>query len=421
MNYMDIAIERLISLRALITKFKLSEFPYLDSKKAFERMGREVDQQLALSRSINNSRIPDKNKKQHALSALKTISDYLPYLGIVLRSTNVRNAFEIFPPLLRLAGELLDKSQTQAGRTINLIISSEWKYSPYIYTNPITPLSNFVVIGLPATEAANPLLIPVAGHELGHMIWNAEHIESIFREQINRQIEAALKASPEGSYNKSLLGSMQTIEKSAIIYKSVTSQAAEIFCDIIATKLFGSAFPLSLCYLLSPGVARTSGYPNNKSRLDFIKMAEEHFYNAPIISIDYSDLLDDASNSNQTNDDLALADKIVRSIFDELLAKAEKCIASRYEELNRNREVKIRIPGPEIEEVERIFSSYKNVIPAERAGSLANIVNAGWRAYLENDLWQSIEAINQSNKKSILFDLILKNIELLEFEEKLKG
>ena len=57
-----------------------------------------------------------------------------------------------------------------ANRETRLILSSEWDYSPFMY-DQITDLPSFVFIGLPACESANPLLLPLAGHELGHSVW----------------------------------------------------------------------------------------------------------------------------------------------------------------------------------------------------------------------------------------------------------
>ena len=36
-------------------------------------------------------------------------------------------------------------------------------------------MPGFVLIGLPAQESSNPLLMPLAGHEMGHIVWDAEN------------------------------------------------------------------------------------------------------------------------------------------------------------------------------------------------------------------------------------------------------
>ena len=95
-------------------------------------------------------------------TSLHDLAQYTPILGFILRSTNIRNAFEARGPLVRLAQKLLSKNT-------KLIVSSEWQYSPFVHP-PIQDLKNFVLIGLPAPESSNPLIIPLAGHELGHAV-----------------------------------------------------------------------------------------------------------------------------------------------------------------------------------------------------------------------------------------------------------
>jgi hypothetical protein len=88
-----------------------------------------------------------------------TISRFHSLLRFVLRSTNVRNAFELFDPLLRMSQKLI-------GKDTKLILSSEWSFSPFTYVGVFPELPGFVFIGIPASESGNALIIPAAGHEL---------------------------------------------------------------------------------------------------------------------------------------------------------------------------------------------------------------------------------------------------------------
>src|SRR5439155_22334513 len=108
---------------------------------------------------------------QECRVTLLALYQYLPLLGFILRSTNVRNAFEAFGPFLRLAGDVLEPGIERSQRKTKLLLSSEWDYSPFTYPT-IPDLPKFLFIGLPAPESANPLLIPLAGHELGHAVWS---------------------------------------------------------------------------------------------------------------------------------------------------------------------------------------------------------------------------------------------------------
>jgi hypothetical protein len=76
----------------------------------------------------------------------------------------VRNAFELLDPLQSIVDEVLQ------GRP-ELLLSSEWDYVPFAYPQSLDDLRSFVLIGLPASEAASALLLPLAGHEIGHAVW----------------------------------------------------------------------------------------------------------------------------------------------------------------------------------------------------------------------------------------------------------
>ena len=91
------------------------------------------------------------------------------------RSTNVRNAFQICAPLQRLCECVLEPSISPLRRTTRLILSSEWTYQPQVYPEKDF-LPSYVLIGLPAPESSNPLLLPLAGHELGHSLWRANDV-----------------------------------------------------------------------------------------------------------------------------------------------------------------------------------------------------------------------------------------------------
>src|SRR4029079_7231830 len=87
--------------------------------------------------------------KQTCALDLHHLFTYLPLLGFVLRSTNVRNAFEVFRPLLRLAGDIRDPGVPKGKRKTELVLSSEWDYSPFVYRE-MPKLPGFVMIGIPS-------------------------------------------------------------------------------------------------------------------------------------------------------------------------------------------------------------------------------------------------------------------------------
>lgn len=159
----EYSVSRLKGVLEEIGRLKESEFPYQHSQDALDRI-----EKLFISHKTRlESLAPDKKPaivQQFCSAALTDLFKYLSFLGFILRSTNVRNAFEVYGPLLRLSRKVLGLDTKQ-------ILSSEWEYSPFTY-RPIAELPGFVLIGFPAPESSNPLLIPLAGHELGHTIDN---------------------------------------------------------------------------------------------------------------------------------------------------------------------------------------------------------------------------------------------------------
>ena len=99
--------------------------------------------------------------------SLGEIFAYHPLLGFVLRSTNVRNSFEIYRPILRLA------ASSCSAMTSIWCLSSEWSTRRNVYRS-YGALPGFVLLGLPQRNQCNPLSTPSAGHELGDTTWQRE-------------------------------------------------------------------------------------------------------------------------------------------------------------------------------------------------------------------------------------------------------
>lgn len=62
------------------------------------------------------------------------ITENMNILGMILRSTNVRNPFELYFPFKRLAKTLLDGN-------VKLLMSSEWDFVPFTYPMNVEILS----------------------------------------------------------------------------------------------------------------------------------------------------------------------------------------------------------------------------------------------------------------------------------------
>jgi len=155
------ARHRLVAFNEELARLERAEFPYPAAEAALRKINdvfaahAEMLDMLGADSDLNTV-------NQVCQQQLTDLWDYLPFLGFILRSTNVRNAFEIYTPLERLAWRVL-------GPDAQLLLSSEWDYSPFVYTqDPLLP--GFVFIGIPAHESSNPLVAPLAGHEMGHAL-----------------------------------------------------------------------------------------------------------------------------------------------------------------------------------------------------------------------------------------------------------
>jgi hypothetical protein len=168
-NYYEYTIEKLVSFRHQIIELLGSDFPIPSTKQVLEAIQavflEEEKRLLGLSNLSNDV------KKAACAHVNVKIKDYLPLLGFILRSTNVRNAFELADPVTRLSKQILN-------RDLTFVLSSEWNFSPLTYTISFSELPDVIFLGLPAFESGNALIIPLAGHELGHWIWRHRNLET---------------------------------------------------------------------------------------------------------------------------------------------------------------------------------------------------------------------------------------------------
>jgi hypothetical protein len=136
-----------------------------------------------------------------------------------------------------------------------------------------------VLIGLPACEAGNALIISLAGHEIGHSIWQHYKLEKTLTSEITKTLEDTYKAnfSTLVSHLPFLKGQdpIQNLFSATYLGDSLDylmSQCEEIFCDIIGIRLFGEGFLYSFLYLLAPNRGnRSEYYPTLPSRATYLE------------------------------------------------------------------------------------------------------------------------------------------------------
>lgn len=407
MELVDYAIKRTNSFIQEIDKIRENDFPYSHSEEALELIKELIKEHVKYLNLISPK--SDKTSiRQLCTTSLDALTDFLPLLGFIIRSTNVRNGFEFYGPLLRLSRQVL------GNKDIRLVLSSEWDYSPLTYQE-IKGLKNFILIGLPATESDNPLLVPLAGHELGHHIWANSSLSSKLKAPITIEIIRLIEErwTEFTTLHPNVIDSPTDLTTNFFAYQIWTvavdwaiQQSTELFCDFIGVNLFGEAYLHAFAYLLAPGMSgvRSVDYPEMSTRINYLVLsAREYGVTCADSYLDlYSNVIDIDGDDTERKFWLELADQAVKSIVPELIKAADSIVR------------KSKISPFSEKKIEEILSRFAMIVPAQNSESLQNILIAGWRAFHNKELWKDVKKI--TDKDTTLKELILKTIEVFEIE-----
>jgi hypothetical protein len=325
-----------------------------------------------------------------------TVSNYTPILGFILRSTNVRNAFEVHFPLKRIMKQII-------GPNAKLLISSEWKFVPFTFPMTIPELPEFALIGGPASESGNILAIPVAGHELGHSVWRNPVLRSQFEVLLRTQVEVSLQGHPaEVSRLTALLGSgsrgLDKIRNSSVLYGM--KQLEEIFCDAVGLYLFGSSFLYAIEYFLAPGGGpRSLEYPSDLERLRLLKEGSTILGLHPVGPL-FERWTDSALQSSQQ--DLApIVDEAVRAISIDVVNVAFAFLRGKG------------ISNSDAKQVKAAQAAFDRGEPYDGEANLAEIVTAGWEVLRRDG---GLGSASDYDRYRLLGETMLKSVEVSEFK-----
>lgn len=265
----------------------------------------------------------------------------------------------------------------------------------------------------------NPLLVPLAGHELGHSYWAKEQLGSTLEPLFRQQVVAAIKNRwqdyqqvfqqiqiPPGKLNTDL----KAYETWATALKWSLRQAEETFCDFLGLRIFGVSYLEAFAYLLAPNDlgARLTCYPEMRQRIaNLVKAAIE--YKVKVRS-GYEDQFDDFETPDLTSEN-----EFRLEVADEALDKSIPVLIKQADDVIKAAGIQTSTP----QEVKKILERFKLVVPAEGSQTLADILNAAWAAFLNQRFWEDISQIKVKREK-VLKELVLKNIEIFEIEQILK-
>jgi hypothetical protein len=406
--------QRVNKVLTLVQSLAEDDFPHTDSEDTL----RFVESQFLEIRETLEHLDPGLHD-QHTIrancrSALDAVFEYLPVLGFVARSTDVVGALELHRPLHRIV-------KRAVGSDAHLLLTSDWEYSPYTYLHHRLIQEGFVLVGLPASEAGNGLIVPLAGHEIGHNVWHANELNAHF----DPIVTTALIADIKGPRFKEFVGHFGPIDPSQIddligrpiwspAYVWTMSQCQELFCDFVGLLLFRESYLHAFEYLLSPGGgARDPNYPSMRSRA-------RHLLNAARrrgipLEDGYVDSFDEELSDATEKDAflLLLSDAAREALVDQLMSMAEQKLAHCECDAHSD------------EEKRRVVSAFTRGSPVSGGVKLLNLVNAAWAIEADGiHIWDQEYpqlAKNPDERARVLNELFLKSLEVLEIEQLQEG
>ena len=402
-DYFDYTREKLTSFQQQIAELREGGFPIPKTERALTAI-----QDVFIAEAGRLSTLAGSSaevKKAACAQVNLKIKKFLPLLGFILRSTNVRNSFELADPLSRLSERLLK-------RALTFILSSEWDFSPLTYRLSFEELPDIILLGLPAFESRNALIIPLAGHELGHWIWRHRHLDT----QLIGPLQEAVLNFYRDEWNefcrifwKKDIGDINTDIAICEVWTSSFSyairQCEEVFADFIGLHLFGVSYLHSFEYLLAPrsGEVRACDYPDVGTRAAFLQKAAARF--AVTVPDDYIKRFDDSPGISDPAEDFILrgSDAATRESVGNVLEFVEKiCQEPNFPTLSTAKELDC-------------LTRFKRGMPAEGADYIGDIVNAGWAAYRDETAF-STDVIGDRRRIDVLNEFVLKTIEVTEIE-----
>jgi hypothetical protein len=383
------ARRRIRALLSEIGTLEGSDFPHPDAESALQDIKRHF-----LAHLDNIAEADDfslRTIQAICLNVAMQAELYLPVLGFILRSTNVRNAFELYDPLKHVVERTI-------GQDAKLIISSEWDFVPFTYPLSLDVLPKYVLVGGPATESANPLLVPLAGHEIGHSAWKHHELASTLEKPLTDAINKILAEHPteaaelEEDFGPDYIGEIRDI---------AFKQLEEVYCDIFGLFLFGESYAFAYEYYMFPGgEVRSLSYPPDEDRISYIAEASKWAGIAlsKDVFVGWKRSPDDPDGD--ANMDFVV-DRALRTTVPGIFEHVQNLLMS------------VGVPRTDEAATRAIAESFGMHIPHKGGGNLADVITAGWRSLRgKGGLSADDGAVAEL---SVLKEVMLKTIEVQEY------
>lgn len=401
--------QRVGKVLELIQALTAQDFPHADSEHTLQFIGEQFEDIQETLSNLDPALHDPRTIRVNCRVALEAISQYLPVLGFVQRSTDVVGALEMHRPLHRIV-------KGTVGREAHLLLTSDWEYSPYTYVHERLLKKGIVLVGLPASEAGNGLIMPLAGHEIGHNVWHAGDLDQHFAPIAFRALVAELTGERLREFQK-YAGEIEPHQVDDLAGQAVwepayawtMSQCQEMFCDFVGLLLFRESYLHAFQYLLSPGGgARDPTYPSTRSRATYLVQAAVRL--GVQAQSDYIESFDDESSDAKDKDAflLSVSDAARESMTDALVSMAETKLAGCVRDAHS------------IDERQLVLAAFARGTPASGGIKLVNLVNAAWEIESAGiTIWQREYPKLAKDPKEcsrVLNELFLKSLEVLEIE-----
>ncbi|WP_433951952.1 hypothetical protein [Brevundimonas diminuta] len=378
-----------------IRHLEASDFPHDDAREALSLISEHFEDRL---RSLQNlpASVNEVVVEKMCVQTALVLSRHTDILGFILRSTNVRNAFEIHFPLKRLVRKAVSE-QTR------LILSSEWNFAPFTYPMNLESLPDFILIGAPAAESGQALITPLAGHEIGHSIWRTPSLQAAVVSAATHALAQEIDKDPER--RDRILKDLSAVRADGDHFKAwalefVVRQLEEAFSDFVGLYVFGSSYLYAYEYFLAPGgLSRSVRYPSTRSRMEFLKVGAE-ILEIPVDPSVYLRWQDEKPRRPIDEEILAIADAAVEATIPTVRDLA-------FEHL-RGRD----ICPPDPLAIARVRAAFDHHVPDDAGATLAEIVCAGWEYLRERN---GLSGVTDKAEYAMLNELMLKTVEVSEF------
>lgn len=378
-----------------IDQLEASDFPHPDAREALA----SIKQYFTIRQNLLNDLPPSMSEdvaQEVCTDTIASLARNTAVLGFILRSTNVRNAFELHFPLKRLVNQVISSKA-------RLVMSSEWNFVPFTYPMNLHLLSDFVLVGGPAPESGNVLIAPLAGHEIGHSAWRSRSVKDRIQPHVTKAVDDAIAANPAGRDRVlemlAATGLDLSYLQNACLFGALR-QLEEVFCDLFGLFVFGEAYLFAYEYFLAPGGgARAFGYPSAKDRVQYLLEA------AATLKLEVDpELFAGWQQSSAPGE----PDAQVLAFADAAVARSVPVLRNIAFRLLRSRKVQTNQP----ETVSRVIAAFQAHVPDGEGATLAEIVTAGWK-YLRAA--GGLSSDEQLAEYDMLNELMLKSIEVSEF------